>query len=180
VTAELPGRRELAELVTDHRLLYEHGDVLTAVVDTDGVPDHLGDDGRPTAPRLDHAPLARGVGCVDLLEEVAVDARTLLKAARHGSLPFPTPHDEATGYLALVARLESLGLLTPGADRRTTARAAAFAAAVRVIDRVHGTSALVGLASHPPLAASLAQHDVLVLGVADAADRSVALAVQLP
>src|SRR5690606_20250506 len=135
---------------------------------------------RAAAPGLDDAPVARGVGCVDLLEEVAVDERTFLQATRHGSLPFPTPHDEATRYFALVARLETLGLLSPWADGRTSARAAAFAAAVRVVDRVHGATALVRLAPHPPTATSLTQNYVLVLGVADATDCSVTLTVQLP
>ena len=46
VPAEGAGRRELAELVTDHLLGHEDGHVLAAVVDGDGVADHLREDGR--------------------------------------------------------------------------------------------------------------------------------------
>src|SRR5690606_40857689 len=89
----------------------------------------------------------------------------------------PAADDEATGDLALVAGLEALGLLAPRADRRAPAGGAHFPAAVGVVDRVHGAAALVRLAAHPELAAGLAEHDVLVLGVADRAERRVALAV---
>ena len=47
-------RRELAELVADHRLRHEHGHVLAAVVDGDRVADHLGEDRRGPRPGLDH------------------------------------------------------------------------------------------------------------------------------
>src|SRR3954451_22411464 len=53
VTAEGAGRRELAELVPDHRLGDEHRDVLAAVVHRDGVSEHRRDDHRSARPRLD-------------------------------------------------------------------------------------------------------------------------------
>ena len=51
VAAEGARRRELAELVADHRLGDEHGHVLAAVVDGDRVADHLGEDRRGRATR---------------------------------------------------------------------------------------------------------------------------------
>src|SRR5262245_56369430 len=53
VTAERPRGRELAELVADHALGDEHRDVLATVVHGDRVPEHVGNHGRPTRPRLD-------------------------------------------------------------------------------------------------------------------------------
>src|SRR6476469_8497508 len=50
VTLERAGRRELAELVPDHRLGDEHRDMLAAVVDREGVPDEVGDGRRRTDP----------------------------------------------------------------------------------------------------------------------------------
>ena len=47
-------RRELAELVADHRLGDEHGHVLAAVVDGDRVADHLREDRRRARPGADH------------------------------------------------------------------------------------------------------------------------------
>ena len=83
MVAERTGRRELAEFVTDHRLGDVHRDVLAAVVDRDGVTDHVGDDRRATAPRLDDLLLAFGVQLVDLLQQVVVDERALLQRTRH-------------------------------------------------------------------------------------------------
>src|ERR1700736_3558888 len=57
----------------------------------------------------------------------------------------------------------------------TAAGGAPFAAAHRVADGVHRRAAVVRLAAHVALAARLAQADVPVLGVADAADRRPAL-----
>src|SRR5690606_31442206 len=66
----------------------EHGYVLTAVVNADGVTDHLGHHRAAAAPGLDDAPVARGVGGVDLGEEVAIYERPLLQASRHAYFSF--------------------------------------------------------------------------------------------
>ncbi len=52
----------------------------------------------------------------------------------------------------------------------TSARGTAFAAAMRVIDRVHGHTAVMRLATQPARAAGLAQVDVLLVGVRHRAD----------
>src|SRR4051812_32127522 len=83
VEPEGAGGRELAQLVADHRLGDVDGHVLAAVVDGDGVTDHVGDDRRATRPRLDHPLLVAGVEVVDLLQQVVVDERPLLQTARH-------------------------------------------------------------------------------------------------
>ena len=79
VTPEGPGGGEFAELVPHHRLGDEDRDVLAAVVDGDGVPDHLGDDGGATAPGTDHPLLAFAVQLVDFVDQVVVDEWTLCK-----------------------------------------------------------------------------------------------------
>jgi hypothetical protein len=84
VVLEGAGGGELAELVADHRLGDVDGHVLAPVVDGDGVADHLGDDRGAARPGLDDLLLARLVEVVDLLEQVVVDERALLEAARHG------------------------------------------------------------------------------------------------
>src|SRR5204863_8748517 len=83
VEAEGAGRGELAQLVTDHRLGDVDGHVLAAVVDGDGVADHVGDDRAPAGPRLDDPLLVAGVENVDLLQQMVVDERSLFQAARH-------------------------------------------------------------------------------------------------
>src|SRR3954462_9374013 len=86
VTAERAGRRELAELVPDHRLGDEHRDVLAAVVHRKGVTEHCRDDHRSARPRLDDVLRALVVLRVDLLHQMVVDEGALFEAAWHGSL----------------------------------------------------------------------------------------------
>src|SRR5579871_1350486 len=57
------------------------------------------------------------------------------------------------------------------------ARGAAFAAAMRMVDRVHGNAAVMRTAAEPALAACLADRDVHVIGVGDRADGAAATAV---
>src|SRR3989442_15233118 len=87
VRAEHPRRRELAELVPDHRLGDEHRHVLAAVVHGDRVPDHVGHDRGTARPRLHDALVASFVHVVDLHHEVLVDERTLLHGPRHVLAP---------------------------------------------------------------------------------------------
>src|SRR5439155_4938781 len=176
VTLERPGQRELAELVPDHRLRHEHGHVLTPVVHGDRVPQHLGDDGRPPRPGLDHVLRVLGVLRVHLLEQVVVDERALLQAAWHlsatplAALPVgvPAPDDEAVARLSL-ATGTALGLALR-VHRVATTGGLALTTAVRVVDRVHGDAADGRALALPPVAAGLTPVDVRLVGVADLAD----------
>src|SRR6266511_934737 len=88
VTPEGPRRREFAELVADHLLRDEDRHVLTAVVDGDRVPDHLGEDGRGPGPSPDHPLLAGSVHCLDAAHQPLLDERPLLATSTHRfSLP---------------------------------------------------------------------------------------------
>src|SRR5262245_50861676 len=60
-----------------------------------------------------------------------------------------------------------------------SARRLAFAAAQRVIDWVHADAAVVRPLTEPPAAAGLADRHVLVIEIADLADRGEALHVDL-
>src|SRR5262250_1582181 len=59
----------------------------------------------------------------------------------------------------------------------TAAGGTAFAAAMRVIDRVHRDAAIMRPAAEPALAAGLADRDVHVIGVRHRADGAAAAAV---
>src|SRR5947209_1356382 len=83
VAAEGPGRRELAELVTHHRLGHEHRDVLAPVVHGDRVAEHRRHDHRAARPRLDDVLGALVVLRVHLLHQVVVDEGTLLQTPWH-------------------------------------------------------------------------------------------------
>src|SRR5262245_30886053 len=84
--------------------------------------------------------------------------------------------DELGGGLVL-AGLLALGGKAPGSDRMTAAGGAPFAAAMRMVDRVHGDAAIVRTPAHPALAAGLADRNVHVVGVRDRPDRPHAAAV---
>src|SRR4051794_15430027 len=77
--------------------------------------------------------------------------------------------DEAIGPLR-VARLVALGRHAPRRHRVTAARGLAFAAAERVVDRVHRDAAYVRPDALPAAAPGLADRHVLVVDVADRAD----------
>src|SRR5215469_16905943 len=75
-----------------------------------------------------------------------------------------------------VRRLVGPGLLTlrrlaPRRDRVATARASAFATAMRVVDRIHRDATHRRTAAEPSAAARLADHDVLLIRVRYRADR---------
>src|SRR3954447_26602615 len=72
---EGPGRRELAELVTDHFLVDRYRHVLLAVVDAKGQADELRQDGRATAPDLDDVVTAGRARGICLLEQRTLDER---------------------------------------------------------------------------------------------------------
>src|SRR5689334_16251398 len=82
--------------------------------------------------------------------------------------------DHAVGLL-VVPGLLALGGLAPGGDRMPPARGAAFAAAMRVVDGIHGHAAHGGLAALPTVAAGLADADVLLIGIGNRPDRRHAL-----
>jgi len=73
VVPEGSGWSELAELVTNHRLGEEHGDVLTPIVNRDRVADHVGGNRRTARPGLDHLVLAGRVLTLDLQEKVLIN-----------------------------------------------------------------------------------------------------------
>src|SRR5262249_50620288 len=85
-------------------------------------------------------------------------------------------NDELVGGL-VVAGLLALGREAPRGDRVAAARRAAFAAAVRMIDRVHGDAAVVRAPTQPTLAPGLADRDVHVVRIRDRADGRHAAAV---
>src|SRR5512137_580081 len=78
VTAEDPGRHELAELVTDHVLGDVDRDELVAVVDGQRVADELGQHRRAPRPGLEHALRAAAIQRLDLPYEGLDDVRSLL------------------------------------------------------------------------------------------------------
>jgi hypothetical protein len=71
--------RKLAELVPDHVLGHVDRDEAHAVVDGNGVSDHLGNDRRAPGPGLDDPLLSAVVHRLHLVLEVVVDEKTLLE-----------------------------------------------------------------------------------------------------
>src|SRR5581483_3968283 len=127
------------------------------VMHAEGEPDELRQDRRAAAPGLDHFRAARRARGIRFLQQITVDERAFPNRTSHVELILlllrvPARHDEFTGALVL-ARLLALGREAPGRNRMTAAGGAAFAAAVRMVDRVHRHAAVMRLLAHPALAA---------------------------
>src|SRR5688572_27225844 len=88
--------------------------------------------------------------------------------------------DQLLAVLAGAAGDAALGGDAGLADRVPPAVAAAFAAAQRVIDRVHRLGPRVGADTHVPAAAGLADADVDPVEVAELPDGRAALALEPP
>src|SRR5262245_66328496 len=134
-------RRELPELVTDHLLGHQHRNVLLTVVDAEGQPDELRQDGRAPAPDPDHFVAARRARGFRLLEQITVDERALPNRTRHDAvlvllLPRVAARNDELGGGLVPAGLLALGREPPRRHRMPPAGGAALAAAVRMIDRV--------------------------------------------
>ena len=84
-------------------------------------------------------------------------------------LDSPIPHDHILRAL-VVTRLVAARRLSPGRYRIAAARSFTFAAAVRVIDRVHRDAANVRPHSLPARAAGFTERNIFVLDVADLSD----------
>src|SRR5258708_14218733 len=82
-----------------------------------------------------------------------------------------TAADDQPVRRLVLTRLLALGRLAPRRHRVPAARALAFAAAMRLVDRVHRGAAHRGLAAEPAIAAGFADDDVLMIGVRHGTDR---------
>src|SRR5262245_27870866 len=101
---------------------------------------------------------------------MGIGKRPLLYGSAH-SLPLLAPMRQDPLVVPLVvAGLETACRLAPRRDRMPPAGGLAFAAAVRMVHRVHGDAAVMGRLAHPSRAARLTQGDVLVIDVAHLAD----------
>src|SRR5471030_59851 len=92
---------------------------------------------------------------------------------------FLSPLNDELIRALVVPRLVTLGRHAPRGDRMPAARGLAFAATQRMVNRVHRHAAHVRTLALPAAAAGLADRDVLVVDVADRADRREALHVDL-
>ena len=70
-------RCKLAQLVADHVLGDEYRNVLPAIVHRKRVTDHVGNDRRAPAPRLDQFLLIAGIQIRDLLKKMVIDEEPL-------------------------------------------------------------------------------------------------------
>src|SRR4028119_515020 len=112
----------------------------------------------------------------------ATARRTGLSKRSGPSLPLllrvTRPDDHLVRRL-VVARPRALGRLAPGGDRVAAARRPAFAAAVRVVDRILGDTAGQRALAHPARASGLGEVLVLVVRVGHRAHRRHAIAVDV-
>src|SRR5881396_3594982 len=171
VRLERAGHRELTQPVTDHVLRDVDRNELLAVVDGERVADELRRDRRAARPRLQHFLLPAPVQLLHPREQRLVDERSLLERAPHGRLLFlPPRHDVAVRGPRPATGLVALGGLAPR-GHRVVPLALALAATHRVVDGVHHRAAHRRAEAEPAHAARLAHRHVLVVEIADLADR---------
>src|SRR5438105_7507605 len=144
VSPEMAGWRELAELMPDHVLGHVNRHVPATIVDRQGMPNHLREDGRIARPGLDHALFSDAVEPLNLFEQANVDVGTLLCRTGHTTSCelirrlLPTPDDETTAGLILLASLVAKRGLAPGGLRtRVPNGRLAFATAVGMVAGRH-------------------------------------------
>src|SRR5690349_4778412 len=87
VAGEGARRGELAELVPDHVLVHLHRQELVAVVNAEGQADELRQYRRAARPDADDLVAARCARRLCLVEQVAIDERTLPDGTRHLTCP---------------------------------------------------------------------------------------------
>src|SRR5206468_8348732 len=173
MAVERARRRELAKLHPDHLLIYGDRDELAAIVDIEGQADELRQDRRTPRPGLDRRAATFVLSAFCLLRQRKLDERTFPDGTGHGLtllLRVTRPNDELVGRFVATGA-GTLGRLAPGRNRMTSARSAAFAAAVRMVDRVLGDTAGQRTLAHPAGAASLGKGLVGIVRVGHCADR---------
>src|SRR5688572_6529017 len=155
VAREETGRRELAELHAHHVLVDRDGHELAAVVDVEGQPDELRQDGGAARPGLDRGAAAGLLRRLCLLEQRQLDERTFPDGAGH-ALPLllgVTRTDDHLVRRLVLASAGALGRLAPRAHRLTVDGAADLAGpgllAGRVLGAAGGRRALAR-AARPP------------------------------
>src|SRR5947209_494044 len=87
VAGEGASRRELAELMPDHVLVHLHRQELAAVVNPECQADELRQDRRAARPDADDLISARRPRGIRLVQQIAVDERTLPDGTRHLTCP---------------------------------------------------------------------------------------------
>src|ERR1700730_609753 len=183
VAAKVAGGRELTQPVADHVLADEDGHVLAAIVDRDGVPDHVGIDGRRASPGADHLLVAGQIHLVDLFFQGGADERPLFQRARHlllSSFLFAAADDQLVGGLLRLARAVAEGGLAPRGLRVATGPGLSLATPVGMVAGVHRRATHCGPHAEPPAASGLAARLVLVFDITDLADRGLASHVNAP
>jgi hypothetical protein len=78
MTAEGPGRRELTELVTNHLLRHIDGNVLSAVMNGDGMSNHFWKNRAVSRPGANDPAVTTAIHGLDLLPQLGIDVRTFL------------------------------------------------------------------------------------------------------
>ena len=128
VAAEVPGGNELAQLVADHILGDIDGNVLSAIMDSDGVTNEGGEDGGSSGPGLQNLLLTGLVQLLDALVQLRSYERALFDTSAHfisSLLAVSALDDELIGASLSLTGLITQSGLTPRSNRATAADGAA-------------------------------------------------------
>jgi hypothetical protein len=83
MTSERPRYCKLAELMADHILGNQDGDVITTVMNGNRQTNHVRNDQRPSRPGFDRPPVIRRGSRTNLLYQMVVNERSFFYRSRH-------------------------------------------------------------------------------------------------
>src|ERR1039457_7358162 len=150
--------------------------------------DEIGRDRRAARPGLDRRLLIGRLRLLDFYQQVIFYKRAFFNRASHKILlgldrqPVAADHDELVGRFIFYAGFAALG---PPAPRRhqllpaTTALGFALTTTIRMVHRVARHTARDAAMTAMPRAASLAQNHILMLRIANLANRRITLFMHL-
>ena len=111
---EFAGERKFAELVAHHVLDDEHRNMLLAVMNTEGEPNHLRRNRRRTVPRLDDGLRSRAC-LLDFLKKLWLGERTFFETARHRleGVALAAANNEFVASKMAATRFDTESMLAP-------------------------------------------------------------------
>ena len=174
------GGSELTQLMTYHVLNYIYRDVLSAVVNGNGVTDEIREDGRGARPGLQNSLFALFIHFTNALIQFSLNEGAFFYASAHCSYPplfvVTSLDDELVGASLLISGLITQSRLAPRSYRTGTADgSAALTTTMGVIAGVHYGTSNGGSDAHVTLLTGFTDLNVLMLQVTDGTDGCLAI-----
>jgi hypothetical protein len=162
-----PGRSELPKFVPDHVFRHENRNKLFPVMNRERMSDHIWNDGRPSRPGLNDLAILVLIHPIYFFKQMIVNECALAYRPRHLVLLLATGNNELVGRF-IVPGLVPLGRKTPWGDwMGITLPRLSFAAAMRVVDRIHHDTTHMRASAQPSIPTCLPHINILMVRIAN-------------